>query len=94
MASRCCSISRPALSFLKHAAKRPARTFVAPNASSLPCPPSRSVYRELGSLRTLLPLHSAVSSARLISRLGIDACGSSSSRSLSQGTLCGSDPGV
>ncbi|URE07836.1 hypothetical protein MUK42_33495 [Musa troglodytarum] len=84
MASRCRSISRPALSFLKHAAKRPARTFLAPNSSSLPCPPSRSVYRELGSLRTLLPLHSAVSSARLISRLGIDACGSSSSRSLSQ----------
>lgn len=48
------------------------------------------VPREVGSLQSLLPLHSAVSSARLTSRLGID----SSSRLMSLGTLCNSIPGV
>ncbi|GAY48342.1 protein NONRESPONDING TO OXYLIPINS 2 [Citrus sinensis] len=51
---------------------------------------SRSVH-QLGCLQSLLPLHSAVSSARLTSCLGID---STSSRSLSQGMLCSANPGV
>ncbi|CAN1161886.1 Protein NONRESPONDING TO OXYLIPINS 2, mitochondrial, partial [Linum perenne] len=46
---------------------------------------------QLGSLQSLLPLHSAVSSARLTSCLGTDT---SSSRSLSQGMLCNANPGV
>lgn len=45
----------------------------------------------LGSLQSLLPLHSAVSSARLTSCLGTDSV---SSRSLSQGMLCSANPGV
>ncbi|RYR33645.1 hypothetical protein Ahy_A10g048275 [Arachis hypogaea] len=50
----------------------------------------RSVSR-LGCVQSLLPLHSAVSSARLTSCLGVD---SRSSRSLSQGMLCSANPGV
>lgn len=46
---------------------------------------------EMGCVQSLLPFHSAVSSARLTSCLGID---SMNSRSLSQGTLCRSNPGV
>lgn len=46
---------------------------------------------QLGALQSLLPLHSAVSSARLTSCLGLD---STSSRSLSQGMLCSANPGV
>ncbi|CAN0907227.1 Protein NONRESPONDING TO OXYLIPINS 2, mitochondrial, partial [Linum grandiflorum] len=46
---------------------------------------------QLGTLQSLLPLHSAVSSARLTSCLGADT---SSSRSLSQGMLCSANPGV
>lgn len=46
---------------------------------------------QLGSLQSLLPLHSAVSSARLTSCLGVDPRGS---RSLSQGMLCKANPGV
>ncbi|XP_042380987.1 protein NONRESPONDING TO OXYLIPINS 2, mitochondrial-like [Zingiber officinale] len=84
MASRYRSISRPALSFLNHARTRNASPLLSPNPSILRRPRSPSVSRELGALCTLLPLYSAVSSARLISRLGIDASGSSSSRSLSQ----------
>ncbi|THG20069.1 hypothetical protein TEA_000622 [Camellia sinensis var. sinensis] len=51
---------------------------------------SRSVS-QMGSLQSLLPLHTAVSSARLTSCLGIDSKGS---RSLSQGMLCSANPGV
>ncbi|THG13692.1 hypothetical protein TEA_007431 [Camellia sinensis var. sinensis] len=46
---------------------------------------------QLGSLQSLLPLHTAVSSARLTSCLGVDSKGS---RSLSQGMLCSANPGV
>lgn len=46
---------------------------------------------QLGSLQSLLPLYSAVASARLTSCLGID---SMNSRSLSQGMLCSANPGV
>ncbi|KAG2691884.1 hypothetical protein I3843_08G026200 [Carya illinoinensis] len=85
MASRCRSISQPTLSFLKS-------TFAKPNVkpksttshhtatlrSSLSTP--RSIP-QLGALQSLLPLHTAVSSARLTSCLGVDSSGS---RSLSQ----------
>jgi hypothetical protein len=46
---------------------------------------------QLGAIQSLLPFHSAVSSARLTSCLSID---SRSSRSLSQGMLCSANPGV
>ncbi|KAL8101646.1 hypothetical protein AgCh_033515 [Apium graveolens] len=46
---------------------------------------------QMGALQSLLPLHSAVASARLTSCLGIDSKGS---RSLSQGMLCSANPGV
>uniref|UniRef100_A0A199UC96 Uncharacterized protein n=1 Tax=Manihot esculenta TaxID=3983 RepID=A0A199UC96_MANES len=59
------------------------------------CPLSRSsislLKSALGALQSLLPLHSAVSSAQLTSCLGID---SRSSHSLSQGMLCSANPGV
>ncbi|XP_043719051.1 protein NONRESPONDING TO OXYLIPINS 2, mitochondrial-like isoform X2 [Telopea speciosissima] len=81
MASGCRSISRPALNFLKSAMNKP-------SSKSLPSTRSRflstTISRspsELGCVQSLLPLHSAVSSARLTSCLGID---SRSSRSLSQ----------
>ncbi|KAG0485012.1 hypothetical protein HPP92_009091 [Vanilla planifolia] len=48
--------------------------------------------RGIISLQSLLPFHSAVSSARLTSRLGFDAA--AGSRSLCLGTLCSSNPGV
>ncbi|KAE8056619.1 hypothetical protein FH972_013373 [Carpinus fangiana] len=46
---------------------------------------------QLGSLQSLLPLFTAVSSARLTSCLGVDPM---SSRSLSQGMLCSANTGV
>ncbi|XP_015573150.1 protein NONRESPONDING TO OXYLIPINS 2, mitochondrial isoform X2 [Ricinus communis] len=83
MASRYRSITNSSLTLLKSTVNRPT---LKPNSipsllssrSSLTC--SRSFPR-LGALQSLLPLHSAVSSARLTSCLGID---SRSSRSLSQ----------
>ncbi|KAK8970431.1 hypothetical protein KSP40_PGU013280 [Platanthera guangdongensis] len=50
------------------------------------------VSPNLSSLQSLLPLHSAVSSARLTSRLAIGCA--FSSKALYQGTLCISIPGV
>ncbi|KAK2981343.1 hypothetical protein RJ640_012275 [Escallonia rubra] len=78
MASRCTSISRPALTLLKSTLTKP---------SVKPTTP----FAQMGALQSLLPLHSAVSSARLTSCLGIDLKGS---RSLSQGMLCSAFPGV
>ncbi|KAJ0031992.1 hypothetical protein Pint_12853 [Pistacia integerrima] len=46
---------------------------------------------QLGCVQSLLPLHTAVSTARLTSCLGIDSRGS---RSLSQGMLSSANPGV
>ncbi|PKU59395.1 hypothetical protein MA16_Dca012723 [Dendrobium catenatum] len=90
MASRYRSISRPAVSLLKSSMENPRIS----NASALPrCPPPFTrVPRGVSSLQSLLPLYSAVSSARMTSQLGIDwaAC----SRSLFKGTLCSSNPGV
>ncbi|XP_038699019.1 protein NONRESPONDING TO OXYLIPINS 2, mitochondrial-like isoform X2 [Tripterygium wilfordii] len=82
MASRCRSLSRPSLSLLKSTITIPS---VQPRRTpSLLSPPFlRTLSRpnpHLGALQSLLPLHSAVSSARLTSCLGIDL----NSRSLSQ----------
>nr|AFK36944.1 unknown [Lotus japonicus] len=44
----------------------------------------RSKVYQLGSVQSLLPLYSAVASARMVSYLSID----STCQALSQGTLC------
>ncbi|KAK3040994.1 hypothetical protein RJ639_029104 [Escallonia herrerae] len=80
MASRCRSISRPALTLLKS-------TLTKPSVK----PTTFRPFAQMGALQSLLPLHSAVSSARLTSCLGIDSKGS---RSLSQGMLCSAFPGA
>ncbi|XVF35431.1 hypothetical protein REPUB_Repub18cG0145200 [Reevesia pubescens] len=72
MASRFRSLSKPAFSVFKSTINKP---------TLKPRPASSLSVSQLGCLQSLLPLHSAVSSARLTSCLGID---SSSSRSLSQ----------
>ncbi|GKV03446.1 hypothetical protein SLEP1_g15740 [Rubroshorea leprosula] len=93
MASRCRSLSKPTLSLLRSSFSK--STLKPKPASSLPTTRSSPTFSrpvpQLGSLQSLLPLHSAVSSARLTSCLGID---SRSSRSLSQGMLCSANPGV
>ncbi|ESQ32119.1 hypothetical protein EUTSA_v10005203mg [Eutrema salsugineum] len=76
MASRCRSFSKPAVSMLKSAMNKPksASSFLGPRPS---LGHSRTIA-QLGSLQSLLPLHSAVSSARLTSCLGFDCKNSSS----------------
>ncbi|XP_008466067.1 protein NONRESPONDING TO OXYLIPINS 2, mitochondrial isoform X2 [Cucumis melo] len=82
MASRFRSLATPTISLIKSTITkpsikpRPAASFTLCSSPTL----SRSIP-QLGSLQSLLPLHSAVSSARLTSCLGIDSL---SSRSLSQ----------
>ncbi|KAL0736085.1 hypothetical protein Bca4012_012295 [Brassica carinata] len=83
MASRCRSLSKPAFSAFRSATNKPS---LRPKSASsfLGVPPSPGLARpiaQLGSLQSLLPLYSAVASARLTSCLGID---SMNSRSLSQ----------
>uniref|UniRef100_M4E3I2 Uncharacterized protein n=1 Tax=Brassica campestris TaxID=3711 RepID=M4E3I2_BRACM len=94
MASRCRSLSKPAFSIFRSATNKPSlRPKSASSFLGVP-PPSPGLARpiaQLGSLQSLLPLYSAVASARLTSCLGID---SMNSRSLSQGMICGSNPGV
>ncbi|PSR91778.1 Major viral transcription factor [Actinidia chinensis var. chinensis] len=81
MASRYRSISRPTLKLLKSTIT----TSTPKSSPTLRYPLSSSSLRrsvpQLGSLQSLLPLHTAVSSARLTSCLGVDSKGS---RSLSQ----------
>jgi hypothetical protein len=48
-----------------------------------------TVARQMALARSLQPLHTAVSAARLTSRLGAEVA-----RAVSQGTLCSSYPGV
>ncbi|RWR82695.1 hypothetical protein CKAN_01142400 [Cinnamomum micranthum f. kanehirae] len=85
MASRCQSISKPAFSLMRSSLVKGMRRPTSPISPTTLLPrPSHSFSRlrsEMGSLQTLLPLYSAVSSARLTSCLGMD---SRSSRSLSQ----------
>ncbi|EOY29764.1 PREDICTED: uncharacterized protein LOC18587984 isoform X1 [Theobroma cacao] len=93
MASRFRSLSKPTFSILKSTLNKPSLK-PRPASSLLPARSSPTFSRsvsQLGCLQSLLPLHSAVSSARLTSCLGID---SRSSRSLSQGMLCSANPGV
>ncbi|KAK4340785.1 hypothetical protein RND71_039286 [Anisodus tanguticus] len=91
MASRCRALSRPAINVFKFTMNKqssiPTSSFYIPHTFptlSRPLP-------QMGCLQSLLPLHSAVSSARLTSCLGIDSKGS---RSLSQGMICSANPGV
>ncbi|EOA19757.1 hypothetical protein CARUB_v10003919mg [Capsella rubella] len=93
MASRCRSLSKPAFTMFRSAMNKPS---LRPKSASsfLGVPPSPGLSRpiaQLGSLQSLLPLYSAVASARLTSCLGID---SQNSRSLAQGMLCSANPGV
>ncbi|KAL4592264.1 hypothetical protein LXL04_005252 [Taraxacum kok-saghyz] len=93
MASRYRSICRPASTIFKSMATPSPKPTSAPPLAPLSSPTStvsRSFSR-IGCVQSLLPLHSAVSSARLTSCLGIDSKGS---RSLSQGMLSSANPGV
>ncbi|KAJ4825089.1 hypothetical protein Tsubulata_035204 [Turnera subulata] len=92
MASRYRSLSKPTISILKSTINKPGlKPRAAPSPFSAPSSLTFSrPFPQLGALQSLLPLHSAVSSARLTSCLGID---SRSSRSLSQGMLCSANPG-
>ncbi|XP_010249554.1 PREDICTED: uncharacterized protein LOC104592083 isoform X2 [Nelumbo nucifera] len=91
MASRYRSISKPALSFMKSAFGKPTSKPINSMRIPRPSPTTLRLHSEMGCIQSLLPLYSAVSSARLTSCLGID---SRSSRSLSQGMLCTANPGV
>ncbi|XP_042492537.1 protein NONRESPONDING TO OXYLIPINS 2, mitochondrial isoform X2 [Macadamia integrifolia] len=81
MASGCRTFSRPALNFLKSAMSKPSSKPVPSTRTCFSSPTFSRLPPEVRCVQSLLPLHSAVSSARLTSCLGID---SSSSRSLSQ----------
>ncbi|KAK5814134.1 hypothetical protein PVK06_029586 [Gossypium arboreum] len=90
MASRFRSISNPTFSILKSAINKPtlkpslASPLLHARSSSPTFSRQALSVSRLGCLQSLLPLHSAVSSARLTSCLGTD---SMSSRSLSQGDM-------
>ncbi|RZC92651.1 hypothetical protein C5167_007571 [Papaver somniferum] len=92
MASRCRSISKPALNFFKSTINKPSTTTRPIPSVHLPrsYPTFSRLPTEMGCVQSLLPLFSAVSSSRLTSCLGIDSI---NSRALSQGT-CRSIPGV
>ncbi|CAN1161887.1 Protein NONRESPONDING TO OXYLIPINS 2, mitochondrial [Linum perenne] len=96
MATRYRALSKSTASLFRYTVNKPtgAKPIPTSTASFFPARPSSTLSRpvaQLGSLQSLLPLHSAVSSARLTSCLGTDT---SSSRSLSQGMLCNANPGV
>ncbi|KAL8504067.1 hypothetical protein ACS0TY_022704 [Phlomoides rotata] len=92
MASRCRTVSRPAINLLKSTFAKPSSK---PAFSAQPTRTSPSLFSrplpQMGAIQSLLPLHTAISSARLTSCLGIDTTGC---RSLSQGMLCSANPGV
>uniref|UniRef100_A0A7N0ZRY1 Uncharacterized protein n=1 Tax=Kalanchoe fedtschenkoi TaxID=63787 RepID=A0A7N0ZRY1_KALFE len=72
MASRCRSISKSATTLLKYTISKPSSKPSLPNLSPIrPSPTFSRSVAQLGSLQSLLPLHSAVSSARLTSCLGV-----------------------
>ncbi|XP_019197045.1 uncharacterized protein LOC116021877 isoform X2 [Ipomoea triloba] len=81
MASRCRTLSRPAFNLIRSTVSKPTLkpNFSLQSTSSLPTLPRP--LPQMGALQSLLPLYSAVSSARLTSCLGLD---SKCSRSLSQ----------
>ncbi|KAL3744430.1 hypothetical protein ACJRO7_013658 [Eucalyptus globulus] len=93
MASRCRSLTKPALSIFKSTVCKPTpKPTCSPSllAARSSLTPTRS-FSQLGTLQSMLPLYTAVSSARLTSCLGMD---SRSSRSMCQGMLCSANPGV
>ncbi|XAR69293.1 hypothetical protein NMG60_11000825 [Bertholletia excelsa] len=95
MASRCRSICRPTLNLLKStvtaSTARSKLNSVPSLRTPIAFPTNRRSIAQMGSLQSLLPLHSAISSSRLTSSLGVDSKGS---RTLSQGMLCSANPGV
>ncbi|KAL3645318.1 hypothetical protein CASFOL_010498 [Castilleja foliolosa] len=85
------AISKPACSLSKSAVTSRTKPFLLPSSVSSPLRRfslSRSPA-ELGAVASMLPLHSAVASARLTSCL---SSSSLSCRALSQGTLCCTSP--
>ncbi|KAI3792006.1 hypothetical protein L2E82_05875 [Cichorium intybus] len=94
MASRYRSICRPASTIFKSMATPSPKPTSGPSLTPRSSPTTAAISRSfsrIGCVQSLLPLHSAVSSARLTSCLGIDSKGS---RSLSQGMLSSANPGV
>ncbi|KAF6141637.1 hypothetical protein GIB67_001189 [Kingdonia uniflora] len=96
MASLCNRfVSRTSLTSLKSAIKTPklqtppSTTFTSP-LRRLPSFATSSPS-ELGCVQSLLPLHSAVAAARMTSCLSTN---STSCRSLTQGSLCCTSPGL
>ncbi|CAN4127888.1 unnamed protein product [Withania somnifera] len=92
MASRFRALSRPAINLVKSTVSK--QSSIPPTSSfhiPRPFPTLSRPLPQMGCFQSLLPLYSAVSSARLTSCLGIDSKGS---RSLSQGMLCSANPGV
>ncbi|KAF8670506.1 hypothetical protein HU200_050525 [Digitaria exilis] len=88
MASRLRSFARPAAAaFHRSSATRSPAASLPRSLASVPRAPA--VGRQMALARSLQPLHSAVSAARLTSRLGAEVA-----RAVSQGTLCSSYPGV
>ncbi|KAL6544303.1 hypothetical protein OROGR_010800 [Orobanche gracilis] len=92
MASRCRTVARSTTNLLKSTITKPSSRSafsIQPTRSSpsLISRDSGSIFRpppQMGALMSLLPLHTAVSSARLTSCLGPDNNGC---RSLSQGSM-------
>ncbi|KAL9226844.1 hypothetical protein vseg_002611 [Gypsophila vaccaria] len=82
MASRYRSLSRPTINLLKSSfTTKPTSKSTSSPIFSTSSPTFPRSFPQMVVLQSLLPLHSAVSTARLTSCLGIDSC---SSRSLSQ----------
>ncbi|XP_057503716.1 protein NONRESPONDING TO OXYLIPINS 2, mitochondrial-like isoform X2 [Actinidia eriantha] len=73
MASRYRSISRPTLNLLKSTITTSTPKSIPSLRSTLSSPSFRRSVPQLGSLQSMLPLHTAVSSARLASYLGVDS---------------------
>ncbi|KAF6134267.1 hypothetical protein GIB67_014035 [Kingdonia uniflora] len=93
MASRFRSISKPSFTYLKSTINKPSFSNTKPFSSTqLPRSSPPTFPRgpcELGCLQSFIPLHNAISSARLTSCLG-----ARNARSLSQGMLYRANPGV
>ncbi|KAK1289826.1 hypothetical protein QJS10_CPB18g01043 [Acorus calamus] len=81
------TVSRPAVSLIRTSMSRP----ISPNHLLRPSLSFPRVKAQMGCLESMLPFHSAVASARMTSRLRLDAAGS---RALCQGTVWVSIPGV
>ncbi|KAK8471417.1 hypothetical protein PHAVU_003G221200 [Phaseolus vulgaris] len=95
MASACSRIARTSISSIKSAIRSNVRasSFSKPTSTSVPLRQSllTRISPELRCAQSLLPLHSAVAVARMTSCLSVT---SRNCRSLSQGTLCCTSPGL